>query len=254
MLEFPKVLILTPVKSASGYLPRYVELIEALDWPVQRLSLGILEGDSHDDTADALDGLRERLESRCARVTISHHDYGYASPPSLHRWVPAYQMVRRKIIARARNRLLFSALRDEDWVLWIDVDMVDYPPDLIQRLMAPGFDIVTPHAVTMPGGGSFDANSWTDGGRKLLQHHRGAGAVRLDGVGGTILMIKADLHRDGLVFPPFPYGLRNPRIREVAGDWGQGEIETEGLGMMAADMGVQCWGLPDFEVYHRKTS
>ena len=30
--------------------------------------------------------------------------------------------------------------------------------------------------------------------------------VELDAVGGTVLFIRADVHRDGLVFPPFPYG------------------------------------------------
>ena len=28
------------------------------------------------------------------------------------------------------------------------------------------------------------------------------------------------------------------------------EIETEGLGIMAKDMGVECWGLPDLEIGH----
>ena len=32
--------------------------------------------------------------------------------------------------------------------------------------------------------------------------------------------------------------------------WDAGEIETEGLAMMARDMGYQCWGLPDFEIIH----
>jgi peptide chain release factor subunit 1 len=32
--------------------------------------------------------------------------------------------------------------------------------------------------------------------------------------------------------------------------WGKGEVETEGLGIMAQDMGYQCWGLPDLEVIH----
>jgi peptide chain release factor subunit 1 len=29
-----------------------------------------------------------------------------------------------------------------------------------------------------------------------------------------------------------------------------GGIETEGLAMMAKDMGVECWGLPDLEILH----
>jgi hypothetical protein len=250
MTDHPKVLILTPLKSAASFLPRYVELIEALDWPRERLSLGMLESDSADDTLSVLETLRPRLETRCARVTISSHDYGFAIPEGQQRWTPSYQLGRRKILARSRNRLLFSALRDEDWVLWIDVDMVGFPSDLIAQLIAPGFDIVTPHAVLKPGGRSFDTNSWSDHGSVLLEDRRGAGAVRLDAVGGTVLMIRADLHREGLIFPPFPYGRRNDRIRPTTEAWGEGEIETEGLGIMASDMGVQCWGLPDLEVLH----
>lgn len=29
--------------------------------------------------------------------------------------------------------------------------------------------------------------------------------VDLDGVGGTALLVKADVHRDGAMFPPFPF-------------------------------------------------
>lgn len=74
--------------------------------------------------------------------------------------------------------------------------------------------------------------------------------MRLDAVGGTMLLIRADLHRDGLIFPAFPYGAGSSRIRSSHPLWGKGEIETEGLGIMAADMGVQCWGLPDLEIIH----
>lgn len=69
MSEYPNVLILTPIKSAAKYLPRYVELIEALDWPREHLALGMLEGDSNDDTVGTLGSLRPRLEARCSRVT-----------------------------------------------------------------------------------------------------------------------------------------------------------------------------------------
>jgi hypothetical protein len=70
----------------------------------------------------------------------------------------------------------------------------------------------------------------------------------LDAVGGAMLMVRADLHRDGLVFPPYPYGRANPCVR----DGRTGEIETEGLGLMAGDMGHPCWGMPDLEIRHRK--
>ncbi len=34
-----------------------------------------------------------------------------------------FQVTRRKHLAKSRNRLLFAGLRDEKWVLWMDVDL-----------------------------------------------------------------------------------------------------------------------------------
>ncbi|KAG4217337.1 hypothetical protein PC116_g34182 [Phytophthora cactorum] len=57
--------------------------------------------------------------------------------------------------------------------------------------------------------------------------------VPLDGVGGTALLVKADVHRDGAMFPPFPfYHL----------------IETEGFAKMARRLGWHATGLPNYKV------
>ena len=57
--------------------------------------------------------------------------------------------------------------------------------------------------------------------------------VELDGVGGTALLVKADVHRDGAMFPPFPfYHL----------------IETEGFAKMAARLNWKSYGLPNYFV------
>lgn len=59
--------------------------------------------------------------------------------------------------------------------------------------------------------------------------------MELDGVGGTALLVKADVHRDGAMFPPFAfYHL----------------IETEGFAKMAKRLGWGSWGLPNYLVYH----
>jgi hypothetical protein len=76
--------------------------------------------------------------------------------------------------------------------------------------------------------------------------------VPLDSEGGTMLLIRADAHRDGLIFRPFLYGNRNPLIRDNNAFFppGEEEIETEGLGIMASDMGYECWGMPNLEILH----
>jgi hypothetical protein len=50
---------------------------------------------------------------------------------------------------------------------------------------------------------------------------------------------------EGLVFPPFGYGRGSALIRA-----NQGEIETEGMGVMASDMGYERWGMPNLEILH----
>lgn len=246
----PKVLILTPVKDAAGYLDGYFERIRNLSYPAELLSLGMLESDSRDDTWSALQCWRARLPT-LQRTTFIKRDYGFNMPAGVPRWAPAYQLTRRTILARARNQLLFRALDDEDWVLWLDADVISYPVDLIERLLAADRDIVHPNCVTSPGGPTFDRNGWREHGRKHLSDLRSSqGPVRLDAVGGTVLFVRADAHRDGLIFPPFRYGVESTFIRPVHDVWGRGEVETEGFGAMAADMGYQCWGLPHLEVIH----
>ncbi|MGO9358362.1 MAG: hypothetical protein ACLP1D_11915 [Xanthobacteraceae bacterium] len=246
------VLILTPMKTADRYLEGYFAGLEALSYPHHLLSLGILEGDSDDDTFARLQGL---LPLRCADFSAKQllkKDFGAVIPPGVPRYEAVYQPARRAVLARARNHLLFGALRDHDWVLWLDADVVEFPADILQRLIALDLDIVHPHCVVEYGGKTFDRNAWRDNGRLHMEDLRGRGRVRLDSVGGTMLLVRADRHRDGLVFPPFFYGGRSRWVRSphpLRGDQA-GEIETEGLAIMAKDMGIECWGLPDLEIRH----
>jgi Anp1 len=111
-----KVLVLTPVKDAARHLERYIELLEGLSYPRSLMSLGLMESDSKDDTFETLLRLEQRLSARCRRVKLAKRDFGFRMPAGIPRWAPAYQLLRRSVLARSRNHLLFRALRDEDWV------------------------------------------------------------------------------------------------------------------------------------------
>ena len=241
-----RVLVLTPLKDAADCIDEYCARLSRLTYPHDQISLGFLESDSVDETWAELNRHIDDLRRRFRHVTLRRRDFGYRIPEGFHRGAKPIQSERRAVLARSRNHLLFHALDDEDWVLWLDVDVVEYPPDLIERLLGTGRDIVHPHCVLDFGGPTHDLNAWREHGRVHLDDLRAAGdLVELDAVGGTVLLIRADVHRDGLIFPPFPYGLANPAARE-----GRGEIETEGLGLLARDMGHQCWGMPNLEVRH----
>jgi hypothetical protein len=242
------ILVLTPVKNAVTCLEDYCQQLRRLTWPHARISLGFLESDSSDGTFEALSRHTRALRRQFRRVGLWKRDFGYQVPRGIHRGAAEIQVERRVVLAKSRNHLLSHALDDEEWVLWLDVDVIEYPPNIIERLIATGKDIVQPHCVLDYGGPTFDQNGWRDKGRLHLDDLRPEGEiVELDAVGGTMLLVRADLHRDGLVFPCFPYGEPNPRIRPE-----RGELETEGLGMLARDMGHQPWGLPHLEIRHRR--
>jgi hypothetical protein len=248
------VLVLTPMKDAARFLGDYFAALGRLTYPADRLSLGFLESDSADDTYASLTARLPDLARRYRRARAWKRDFGFRIPPGYPRWAPAFQIPRRTVLSKSRNHLLFRALDDEDWVLWLDVDVIEYPADVLERLLATGKDVVQPHCVKVHGGPTFDLNAWRDGGRTHMDALRSAGdLVRLDAVGGSMLLVRADVHRDGLVFPPFLYGRPSPAVRRP-NPWSPatvGELETEGLGIMARDMGHQCWGMPNLEILHR---
>lgn len=246
-----RILILTPVKNAKPYLDGYFQRLKALTYDARYLSLGLLESDSDDGTFEYLQSAVSGVQGEFRSVKLFKRDFEFRTPASVPRWETAMQQARRCILARSRNQLLFRALADEDWVLWLDVDVIEYPPDLIEQLLSYGLDILHPDCVRKRGGKSYDLNAWKNDGALHMHDLRGTGKpVRIDSVGGTALLVKADLHRDGLIFPPYRYGLESDVIRKNHPVWGKGEIETEGLAAMAHDMGLQCWGLPDLELLH----
>lgn len=241
-----RVLILTPVKNAQFALPRYWELLYSITYPHDLISLGFLESDSSDRSFDMLRQKLPFLQRDFRNALLWKHDFGYRIPEGMDRHAEPIQVERRSVLARSRNHLLFHALDNEEWVLWLDADLREYPPDVIEQMLATGKQIVHPHCVREYGGPTWDQNAWTEQGSRHMDSMRDRDLVRLDTVGGTMLLIRADIHRDGLVFPPFLYGLPSDRIRA-----GRGEVETEGLGILARDMGIECWGMPNLEILHQ---
>jgi len=259
-----KILILTPVKDAEPFIANYLASIYKLTYPHNLISLAFLESDSQDNTYGELERKIPQLKEDFHSVKLWKKDFGFHIPLGMPRWDSSIQRERRTILAKSRNHLLFRSLKDEDWVLWLDVDIIEYPANIIEILLTTKKDIVQPNCVKKYGGKSFDLNAWREQGKLHMHDLRPEGdLVKLHAVGGTMLLIKADIHRDGLIFPPFLYGNKNELIRNNNGfstkrgirrllsQKSLGEIETEGLGIMAHDMGYECWGMPNLEILHR---
>lgn len=210
-------------------------------------------------------------KNRFRGVTIMRQDFETPTTQNeKDRHALSAQVARRAAMARARNSLLFTTIGTEAaWVLWLDADIVETPHSLIQDLASHNRPVIVPNCYqryTEKGVQkirAYDFNSWHESddalalaskmgqdevifegyseivtNRLLMAYEYQEGRdlheeVQLEGVGGTALLVKADVHRDGAMFPPFSfYHL----------------IETEGFAKMARRLGYQLYGLPNYLV------
>lgn len=277
-----RILILTPT---TRFYQEYWDNLLKFTYPHEYISLGYIlpKTEEGNKATSALQKAIAQTQSgpesdRFQSITIIRQDFQppLQSQSEAERHKMENQKVRRTSMARARNSLLFTTLGPHtSWVLWLDSDIVETPPTLIEDLTSFNKPIIVPNCFqryyNIEKGADdvrpYDFNSWRDSdpaqelaakmGRdeillegyadmatyRTLMAYAGAKDGRgdrreimpLDGVGGTALMVKAEVHRDGAMFPPFPfYHL----------------VETEGFAKMARRLGWESWGLPNYFVYH----
>ncbi|KAF2774462.1 hypothetical protein EJ03DRAFT_332878 [Teratosphaeria nubilosa] len=273
------VLILTPL---ARFYDEYWDNLVKLSYPHDLISLGFIIPKGREGNL-ATQRLQERIsktqaptnKNRFASITILRQDSETAIGQSeTDRHAMKAQKERRAAMSKARNSLLFTTLGPTtSWVLWLDSDIVETPPTLIQDLASHNKPIIVPNCYQRYYNNdkqamdvrAYDFNSWQDSStaqqlaekmgpdeillegyaematyRSLMAYMSDANGdpkreMNLDGVGGTALLVKAEVHRDGAMFPPFPfYHL----------------IETEGFAKMASRLGWKATGLPNYFVYH----
>lgn len=273
------VLILTPM---ARFYQGYWDNLLKLSYPHDLITLGFILPKTKEGN-EATTKLQEQiqktqkqgpLKDRFKSIIILRQDFepALASQDESERHKMQNQKARREVMAKARNSLLFTTLGPHtSWVLWLDSDIVESPPTLIQDLAGYDKPVIVPNCFQRyyddtkkaMSERAYDYNSWQDSEtalamaekmgpddillegyaematyRALMAYMATDGgdpdmAIPLDGVGGTALLVKADVHRDGAMFPPFSfYHL----------------IETEGFAKMAKRLGWQPYGLPNYKV------
>ena len=253
------VAILVPLRDAAQHIEPFLAAVAQLDYPKEKIKLAFCEGDSTDGSWERLQTAVAPLAKAYRGVVTLQKELG-TQLDRARRDSRGLQRARRSGIAKVRNHLIDHGLaEDDDWALWIDIDVWRFPADVVTRLIATGQRIVVPNCVKVAGGDSFDLNSFIttrptrdyhyyrhmrDGlyqppprapGRLHLSDVRHLETIGLDGVGGTMLLADAALHRGGLRFPEIPY-------RDL--------IETEGFAALANDLGIRPIGLPRLEIQH----
>ena len=146
-----RVLLLTPLRDAAPFLEKYFDLLSELTYPHDLIDLAFLVGDSVDDTLTVLASELDRIQSRSDKIPfrsaiIVQKDFGKVVDMDVQeKHGFAAQAPRRKAMGRARNYLLYSALKPEhSWVYWRDVDIVDSPKKILEDFMAHDKDILVP--------------------------------------------------------------------------------------------------------------
>ena len=146
-----RVLILTPLRDAASHLRQHFSLLSELTYPHQSIDLAFLVGDCKDDTLSTLNSELARLQlesnpQRFRSAMVILKDFGDPTGQSVEeRHTFRAQGTRRKAIGRARNYLLYTALRPvHDWVYWRDVDIVENPSSILEDFINHDKDVLVP--------------------------------------------------------------------------------------------------------------
>lgn len=181
-----------------------------------------------------------KLEQRFKNITILTKNFDTdIGQDEKERHSLQAQIPRRKIMAKARNYLLntlISVHPNVKWILWLDGDVIETPNTLLSDLMAHDKDVIVPNCFQRFEGGvrPYDFNSWVDSptakemgnrmgedevifeGYAEMATYRGLFGymyneggdpkqeMQLDGVGGTAILLKAEVHRQGVYFGMVP--------------------------------------------------
>lgn len=134
----PRVMIAALVSTQARWLKRFLYEIEELDYPQELITYAFLTGNNDDNTFDILREFETTHQGSIpwcgakGKVWLKGEDIDKGS------------LSRFEGLTALRNRLVFGALANEDYVLMIDSDIVKIPEDLIQRLMDVDAEVVAP--------------------------------------------------------------------------------------------------------------
>ncbi|KAG7390950.1 hypothetical protein PHYBOEH_006820 [Phytophthora boehmeriae] len=249
-------------------LDDFFDLIESFEYPAEKISVALLT--SSMDEFVKTKQLSQQNINRFARFSvIFRNDFAQDGLTRENRHAASLQGTRRRMIARYRNFALLSTL--ESWhqhVVWLDADVDVIPAGLLLKMTQSGLDVLEPlcarkYSNEADNWYEYDLNAWV-GQRKVrpaasasdfipgpvnvkyMSNLRDGekSIVPLDSVGGTMLYVRADVHRQGVLFPAHYV---------IGSEWGAegyDGIETEGLCYSAHFLGYKCWGMPNDIIFH----
>ncbi|KAK9455891.1 Anp1-domain-containing protein [Dipodascopsis uninucleata] len=273
-----RVLMCVPLRDASSHMNLFFSHLRNLTYPHSLIDISFLVSDTKDDTIAILERMMTEIQTdkdpymHFGKIEIFERDFGQVVGQGFSdRHGFDAQGPRRKLMARARNWLLSTALRPEhSWVYWRDVDVEIAPASIIEDLMRHNKDVIVPNIWRplpdwLGSQQPYDLNSWQESETALqLAQTLDEDAVivegyaeystwrphlaylrdpygdpgeemEIDGVGGVSILAKARVFRLGAHFPAFSF---------------ERHAETEGFGKMCKRMHFSVVGLPHYVIWH----
>ena len=243
----------------------YLKMISQFEYPKRFMSYAFLTSDirEYHVMKKELDRFFDGNEG-IPLVKLMYDDSIKFTVARENRQDPSLQKERRRLLARYRNTLTLSSLEQfHDAVLWIDADIVRIPNDLLAKFVKSDKEIIVPRT-NYKSGREYDMNTWAGPRLKPTIDQRNKVArgeffepnrtpdtkflhmfpsdseefVEMDSVGGTVLFMRAEVVRQGVVFTTQYI---------VGAEWeyeGYDGIETEGICLLAQRLCFKCWGMP----------
>ena len=205
LLEHKKVLVAFLVRDGEKWLNKFLKLIDKLDYPSQDLSFAIIEGNSKDNSWQILLDFAAKHERVWLKQIVAEEVASAGREDEIKR--------RSARLGALRNCLINEALKDEEYVFWLDSDLVDFPASLLRDLLKANVDIVAPYVMIEGHDSFYDTLAFRKDGLKFaptpgyLQTSTGAmfwsfpnTVFEVDSV-GTCMLVSARIYRDGTRFP-----------------------------------------------------
>ena len=239
------------------------------------LGFMVLPTQEGNDALQALERRVKETQMRTGRPVFKRVTILRASEPPTHSPEALENEVeKRQYLATLKNELVSTALGPETrYIMWMDENIVETPQTLLEDMISVGKPVVAANIQRRDkeGPASYhyeNSKSWieNDHWRQVQNSYadnyifmEGVGAVDtkrmhlddmrtvdpaqgvkldsivIDSVSVACTLVLSDVHRDGAMFPNFPFHHR---------------IDAEGFSKMAQRLNYELSGMPNYFVYH----
>ena len=131
--KLPKIMIITLVKNDAKWIPRFLSNFDVLDYPKELLKIIFIYGISTDNSFELISNFKNSHSAWNIKICEELKNFQNKTGNSAY-------------VSSLLNDIK-AELTDEEFVWYIDADIVNFPPETLKKLMEVNKDIVAAWAV-----------------------------------------------------------------------------------------------------------